>query len=220
VTRLNDAARAALRDAGISQAAWARAQGFADGRWHGDACGCPDDRCIGFHHHGDECGCLAVLLAELAARPPCPSWCTDHQRGPADYHQSAQRPVQLASDAGSLAAYAWHATRGPLTARHVSVRGTASRAGTSVAVMLRDADVARELAALVDLLAAATPDQHRDLAEQVRRAAGVLDGQCGATIDAGIPFGTERCDREPHPDSHHENEHLEWWDDDHDGGTL
>lgn len=66
--KLNAAARSALRDAGISQAAWAR-EHFADGRWHGDACGCPDDRCKdGFHHEPDEeCGCLPVVLAGLAA---------------------------------------------------------------------------------------------------------------------------------------------------------
>jgi hypothetical protein len=69
-TRLNDAARSALRDAGITPAAYARSQGYADGRWHGDACGCPDDRCAGFHHGAhEECGCLRALLDALAARP-------------------------------------------------------------------------------------------------------------------------------------------------------
>jgi hypothetical protein len=47
--RLDEAARDVLRDAGISQAAYARWQGYAYGRWGGDACGCPDDRCSGFH---------------------------------------------------------------------------------------------------------------------------------------------------------------------------
>jgi hypothetical protein len=47
---------------GIAQVEWAR-RWFRDGKWHGDACGCPDDRCIGFHHDADEgCGCLAALL--------------------------------------------------------------------------------------------------------------------------------------------------------------
>lgn len=72
-TRLNEAARDALADAGITQAAWFRSQGYADGRWGGDACGCPDDRCAGFHHDPDEeCGCLRVLLADLT-RPAGPS---------------------------------------------------------------------------------------------------------------------------------------------------
>ena len=64
--KLNEDARAALRDAGISQAAWARANHYSDGRWYGDACGCPDDRCIGYHHgEHEECGCLPALLADL-----------------------------------------------------------------------------------------------------------------------------------------------------------
>ena len=34
--------------------------------WTGDMCGCPDDRCIGYHHEaGDSCGCLNVKLEEL-----------------------------------------------------------------------------------------------------------------------------------------------------------
>jgi hypothetical protein len=61
--KLNAAAKATLRDHGVSQAAWARAN-FADGRWHGDACGCTDDRCIGYHHdEHDDCGCLPALLS-------------------------------------------------------------------------------------------------------------------------------------------------------------
>lgn len=34
--------------------------------WRGDACGCTDDRCIGFHHDASErCGCLDSLLDEF-----------------------------------------------------------------------------------------------------------------------------------------------------------
>jgi len=36
--------------------------------WTGDRCGCPDDRCAGFHHDPDrECGCLETTLGEYAA---------------------------------------------------------------------------------------------------------------------------------------------------------
>jgi hypothetical protein len=67
--QLNETAKAALRDAGVSQAAWARANYMSDGKWTGDACGCPDDRCMnGFHHIGeDDCGCLPVLLEQYLA---------------------------------------------------------------------------------------------------------------------------------------------------------
>jgi hypothetical protein len=70
MTALSPDVRATLRDCGITQADWARAQGFSDGRWYGDACGCSDDRCISYHHdEHDECGCFRVLLArELRVR--------------------------------------------------------------------------------------------------------------------------------------------------------
>jgi hypothetical protein len=69
VSALNASAKAALRDAGVSQAEWARANWSADGKWHGDSCGCPDDRCKdGYHHEPHEdCGCLETLLARYVA---------------------------------------------------------------------------------------------------------------------------------------------------------
>ena len=63
--KLNEEAKATLRDAGVSQAAWIRANFPADGHWYGDACGCIDDRCIGHHHdEAESCGCLPSLLAD------------------------------------------------------------------------------------------------------------------------------------------------------------
>ena len=67
MSRLNATAKATLRDYGISQPGWAR-RNYSDGKWGGDACGCPDDRCIGYHHDDPEdCGCLPVLLEQMAA---------------------------------------------------------------------------------------------------------------------------------------------------------
>jgi hypothetical protein len=64
MTRLNSTARQELKSHGVSQAIWAR-KWFVDGRWHGDGCGCPDDRCIGYHHSGpDDCLCLPALLSD------------------------------------------------------------------------------------------------------------------------------------------------------------
>lgn len=38
---------------------------FPDGKWHGDKCGCVDDRCIGYHHdEQEECGCLPAWLGD------------------------------------------------------------------------------------------------------------------------------------------------------------
>lgn len=60
---LNATAKDVLRWHGVSQAEWARRNYMSDGKWIGDACGCPDDRCIGYHHSGpDDCGCLEALL--------------------------------------------------------------------------------------------------------------------------------------------------------------
>jgi hypothetical protein len=77
MTALNAAAKAALRDAGVTQTDWAREWFPCQGKpgdlsteigrpvWLGDACGCPDDRCKDGYHHdpGEDCGCLSALLA-------------------------------------------------------------------------------------------------------------------------------------------------------------
>jgi hypothetical protein len=66
MTALNATAKATLKAADVTQAEWARANYMESGKWCGDQCGCPDDRCAnGFHHMGpDDCGCLPTLLAE------------------------------------------------------------------------------------------------------------------------------------------------------------
>ena len=67
MTAMTATAKATLRAAGVTQAALARRY-FADGKWHGDACGCPDSRCIGYHHDAsEECGCLPAVLDEIRA---------------------------------------------------------------------------------------------------------------------------------------------------------
>lgn len=43
-TRLNNEAKQTLAEYGVSQAAWLRLYPSCD------RCGCPDDRCIGYHH--------------------------------------------------------------------------------------------------------------------------------------------------------------------------
>jgi hypothetical protein len=69
MTALNAQARDTLKWAGFSQTAWIRRH-FGDTArvWLGDACGCPDDRCIGHHHdEQDDCDCLRALLAEVTS---------------------------------------------------------------------------------------------------------------------------------------------------------
>jgi len=60
-------AKATIRAYGLTIAEYVRSQGYSDGEWRGDACGCFDDRCKdGFHHElDDECQCLPAILDEL-----------------------------------------------------------------------------------------------------------------------------------------------------------
>lgn len=74
-------ARRVLAERGVTASEYlTHVYGSPDAGWHGDRCGCPDDRCRdGYHHDGgdDECRCLPAVLdqmlgegvwAELAAR--------------------------------------------------------------------------------------------------------------------------------------------------------
>lgn len=77
MAKLTAHARQVIREAGLTVAEFSRMQGYADGRWHGDICGCTDTgRCAnGFHHMGtDDCGCLPVLLEQAAAWREATRW--------------------------------------------------------------------------------------------------------------------------------------------------
>lgn len=53
-----------INAAGFTRAQYVRE--FSDDIWHGDRCGCPDDRCIGHHHQNPEdCSCLRAVLDDL-----------------------------------------------------------------------------------------------------------------------------------------------------------
>lgn len=77
--------------------------------WHGDRCGCSDDRCIGFHHdEDDECSCLPAMIDERgesrqAAREAEAAWA-------------------LPLDDSNLALAAWVGTHEPDTTGHRIVR--------------------------------------------------------------------------------------------------
>lgn len=59
-----------------------------EGKWHGDSCGCPDDRCIGHHHdEGRACECLPIVLDEYVCGARGHAWSdkvreADYGRGP------------------------------------------------------------------------------------------------------------------------------------------
>lgn len=60
-----------LQMAGVTRKAyvehwWGPSDKPQGGEWHGDACGCPDDRCIGYHHdEHEDCRCFPVVLAQV-----------------------------------------------------------------------------------------------------------------------------------------------------------
>lgn len=66
MTALTLAARATLEAEGLTPQSWTIwCQGPGETQWHGDECGCSDDRCIGHHHDAaEDCGCLTALLHE------------------------------------------------------------------------------------------------------------------------------------------------------------
>ena len=72
MTALRRSVLAELKLAGITRRQYVEHWQHAGrpGEWPGDHCGCPDDRCIGYHHADtDPCGCFPVCLdAVLAAR--------------------------------------------------------------------------------------------------------------------------------------------------------
>lgn len=62
----------------VTIAGYVRREGDLGGKWRGDSCGCPDDRCVDYHHdEWEDCQCLPAVLerwvreqqAELAAAP-------------------------------------------------------------------------------------------------------------------------------------------------------
>ncbi len=73
VRGLDEAARVTLHHHRITQASWRRLHFGAEATtWPGDRCGCPDDRCIGYHHDaGEDCPCLLALILDRALRDLC-----------------------------------------------------------------------------------------------------------------------------------------------------
>jgi hypothetical protein len=62
--RLGEQARNTLRASNIDPDVFAKLHGDASAdTWSGDACGCTDDRCIGYHHADHEaCGCITAEI--------------------------------------------------------------------------------------------------------------------------------------------------------------
>lgn len=109
-------------------------------------------------------------------RTPCPPWCTtDHEHAAPgsireDVHIAAEADVSV--PAGVVRACAWWSGSAH-TDPHVFVSLPAS-SGAHGRLSVAPPDAAG-LAELLDLLATATPGQHRKLAAAIRQAAAVLD---------------------------------------------
>lgn len=68
-------ARSVLAERGITVADYlTHVYGSPGTGWHGDRCGCPDDRCGGGYHHDggdDECRCLPAVLDQVLDASGC-----------------------------------------------------------------------------------------------------------------------------------------------------
>jgi hypothetical protein len=96
---------AALADSGLTEADYV-SRFSADGVWYGDACGCSDDRCAGFHHDEvSDCGCFPTLLEQaideldLEARSSVEDGEAEAYLAVADEQQAWQVPDEMSADA-------------------------------------------------------------------------------------------------------------------------
>jgi hypothetical protein len=118
-------------------------------------------------------------------RPECPPWCKRDSLHDSGIHLSAAGFIGEFRDhpGGYAVARAYHLdlsdVPGPdqsVTEVHVMAVDPAGADGTDAYLKCGDSGQARQLAALLDFMASATPQQHRDLAGQIRRAAALIDG--------------------------------------------
>lgn len=69
MTTLTDTAIATLAASDVNADEYTAVMFPGSEEWLGDACGCVDDRCIGYHHdETDECHCLPAWLEDIAGK--------------------------------------------------------------------------------------------------------------------------------------------------------
>lgn len=67
MTRLSPEAREQIKFSELTITEYI-AEWSTTGEWRGDACGCHDDRCAGYHHDvAEECPCLQQCIARVWA---------------------------------------------------------------------------------------------------------------------------------------------------------
>lgn len=121
-------------------------------------------------------------MQDLPGRPACPPWCeTDHDRRPASSHQGRRAVIHVPGraefpDEITVEPVAHLAAR-PRVEPYVRLGALRlAHDEASPFLALTPADAA-QLAGIVDMLAGATPDQHRELAAAIRHAAGQIAGE-------------------------------------------
>lgn len=74
--KLSREARETIRNwRGVVTIAGYVSHNYPNGEWGGDACGCFDDRCRGYHHDlDDRCGCLPECLDQYYLEALAPFW--------------------------------------------------------------------------------------------------------------------------------------------------
>jgi hypothetical protein len=117
------------------------------------------------------------MTASFPARPgrPCPPWCVGRHEGRNPSHFGEQRAIHPGSVYNLIAAMAVRddsrlGDRKSFVMLHGSLVGEASALAE---VPVRDAE---DLAAIVGMLADATPEQHREIAAAIRHAAADIAG--------------------------------------------
>jgi hypothetical protein len=122
-----------------------------------------------------------TLTADNAApaaseQPKCPEWCTDHHP-----HAEIHRTACAESDFSQPRHASWIAVKGIDYCRghapEVSIGGWRQVIGTGKFINPR-VDLspvpARQIADLIEILADATPEQHREVAAAIRKAADAI----------------------------------------------
>ena len=94
----------------------------------------------------------------------CPEWCTGKHEPGSPAHESARNPILSPSGAQMWAHVVSFPSSGP------RISAAAFHGGTGATVIEGDADSAAELANVLDVLAAVSPQDIRAFAAQVREA--------------------------------------------------
>jgi len=106
---------------------------------------------------------------------PCPPWCTEDHAHSSDLHRTERTAVYVDGIDGYVATLGGIFGAGPEVAVHAAWYDPANGCtlATEGNLYMAAADAA-QLGAVIEILARATPDQHRQLAAAIRKAAAQI----------------------------------------------